>query len=45
MLQWMKATSVISKWSTFLPSLSLVILLEELPSNFIVTGVQDNIKS
>ena len=39
MLQWTNFTSVISKWGTFSPILSLVILLLVLLCNFIVSGV------
>ena len=35
-------TSVISRWGTFSPCLSLLILFLVLPSNFIVSGVKSS---
>ena len=41
-LQCTNTTSVISKWGTFSPFSSLVILLLVLPSNYIVSGVKSS---
>ena len=41
-LQWTNTTSLISKWGTFYPFLSLVILFLVLPRNFIVLGVKSS---
>ena len=38
--QWIKTTSEISKWGTFSPFLSLIVLLLVLPSNLIVSAVK-----
>ena len=41
-LQWTNTTSVICKWDTFSPVLSLIILFLVLPSNFIISGFNPN---
>ena len=39
-VQWRNGTSIISKWGTFSPFLSLVIIRLVFPSNFIVSDVK-----
>ena len=41
-LECVNTTSAISKWGTFSPFLSLVILLLVIPSNFTVSGVKSS---